>query len=418
MTLRLYDYTGTPVTPTARLRRSHPRGASGCSAFIDFQSGSRPPTSNVIEYASPTPAGPLTLEFTYGSQTRRLVFGGDGTSTGCSGDADSFLCSNTTTHAASNADIYIGLTASGLKVSPNVMWLSGGSASHYITETISARGGCGRTTPTSSATEGAVTGRAPNTSGEESVLHHAGGRRADRRDADDKAGLAHDDAPGRWRLRLDRGLANPRLRARHLARRRVAEFRTEDFTLDAATASGWNGVSFTAGASGELKDSFVGGARYTSSLPVKGSATLRVNDADVTLTGTTIQGVSGGQKAASSSPDQQQRGDPAAVVHPGPRWGRGGRVQRRERARGGWSQITANRNGGVRALGTGAVLRLNDAEVTGNPGVGADALNAGVVKIQDNFQNTVSFNEGGLSAETTPASTPGSARGLMSPPRS
>lgn len=73
-------------------------------------------------------------------QTKYLLFGGDKISIGCYGAEDSFFCSNSTTGVVSNGDIYIELTANGLRVSPNVMWFSGGSASRYIDETIPGDG--------------------------------------------------------------------------------------------------------------------------------------------------------------------------------------------------------------------------------------------------------------------------------------
>ena len=66
--------------------------------------------------------------------------------------------------------------------------------------------------------------------------------------------------------------------------------------MAADAQQGWSGVSFLPGAFGELKDSFVGGAKNSNPF-LKGSATLRVIDASLTLKGTTLQGVVGGSKA-------------------------------------------------------------------------------------------------------------------------
>lgn len=179
-------------------------------------------------------------------------------------------------------------------------------------------------------------------------------------------------------------------------------FAMDETTLTAAVpAEGWLGLRLEPGASGDVRDAFIGGVRTPPGPPfIKGVATVVARDADLELRRTTLLGVPGGSTTGviSNGPGADVKVLASTLIQGHDGVGLHALNEGSALVKGG-SEIIANLGGGASAFGTGSIVRLNGAEVLLNEGAGALAQSSATVLVQDNGIDTINNNRGGLDAD-------------------
>ena len=144
-TVTLYDRTGAVMQPDNRTGTAVPvRTSNGqvrtCGLFIGFgMTAGSDPKRNVAIY--PDTGGIVTLVFSYyvgvepEPRTYRILYGTVGHTAGCAftPQRDAFFCPNATeAQGGGNADFFVKLEPTQVRVSPTYMW----SGDHFVDEVI------------------------------------------------------------------------------------------------------------------------------------------------------------------------------------------------------------------------------------------------------------------------------------------